>query len=228
MDSTGVPSSARWPFAALLRHELGRACGARHAVALIAISLMGVVLAFWMPGFPDSVYRFFQRIFQLDGWPEIVVANDLAGLFFFIYWVGVFDILAIYVVPLEERYLDLYLSKPLRRRAYMLARIVPVMLLVVGLGIVSATVHWLALRAAGLDYSLGVYLAAATAVIAWTVCLVAIANIAILFVPDTYAALLAAFIPIAASILPGLIYMYRPDLFETAPLLRAIAVFPTP
>ena len=78
---------------------------------------MGVVLAFWLPGFPESVHRFFQRIFQLNEWPEIVVANDLAGLFFFTYWVAVFDVLAVYIVPLEERYLDLYLSKPLRRRA---------------------------------------------------------------------------------------------------------------
>jgi hypothetical protein len=226
LGPTGVPSSARSPFAALLRRELGRAFRARHAVALIAISLMGVVLAFWLPGFPESIHRFFQRIFQLHGWPEIVVANDLAGLFFFTYWVGVFDILAIYIVPLEERYLDLYLSKPLRRRAYMLARIAPVMLVIVGLAIVSAMVHFLALRAAGLDYPLRVYLGAAAAVIAWTLCLVAIVNVAILFVRDTYAALLVAFIPMAASILPGLIYMYRPDVFEDAPLLRAIAVFP--
>jgi hypothetical protein len=227
MDSASVPLSARSPFAAVLRHDLGRAFRARHAVAVIAISLMGVVLAFWLPGFPDSVQRFFQRIFQLNGWPEIIVANDLAGLFFFSYWVGVFDILAIYIVPLEERYLDLYLSKALRPRAYMLARIAPIMLLVAGLSLVSAMVHWLALRAAGFDYSLPVYVGAATAVIAWTLLLVAIVNLVILFVRDAYSALLVAFIPMAISILPGLIYMYRPDVFEHTPLLRAIAVFPS-
>jgi hypothetical protein len=226
MGSASVPCSARSPFAALLRHELGHAFRARHAVALVAISLMGLVLAFWLPGFPESVYRFFQRIFQLNGWAEIVVANDLVGLFFFIYWIGVFDILGIYIVPLEERYLEVYLSKPLRRRGYMLARVAPVMLIVGGLGIVSAMVHWLTLVAAGLDYSLRVYLGAATAVIAWTLALIAVVNIAILFVRDTNAALLVAFIPMAASILPGLIYMYRPDVFEDAPLLRAVAVFP--
>jgi hypothetical protein len=226
MGSVGVPSSTRVPFKALLRLEFSHALRARHVVALVAISLMGIVLAFWLPGFPESIYRFFQRIFQLHGWPEIVVANDLAGLFFFVYWVGVFDILAIYVAPLEERRLDLYLSKPLTRRAYMLARVVPVMLVVVGLGIVSAMAHWLALVVAGLEYPLRVYLGAATAVLAWTLCLVAIVNVAILFVRDTYSALLVAFIPMAASILPGLIYMYRPDVFEGAPLLRAIVVFP--
>ena len=55
-----------------------------------------------------------------------MVANDLAGLFFFVYWIGVFDVLAVYVVPLEQRQLDLFLSKPLTRRQYLLARLAPV------------------------------------------------------------------------------------------------------
>jgi hypothetical protein len=38
--------------------------------------------------------------------------------------------------------------------------------------------------------------------------------------------MLVAFIPMAVSILPGVIYMYRPDVFEHTPVLRAIAVFP--
>jgi hypothetical protein len=221
-----VSASAQPPFKTLLRLEFSRALAARHAVALVAVSLMGVVLAFWMPGFPESMHRFFQRIFQLQGWPEIVVANDLAGLFFFVYWIGVFDILAIYVAPLEERHLDLYLSKPLTRRQYMLARVIPVMLVVGGLGILSATLHWFALVAAGLGYPAHVYVGAAAAVIAWTLCLVAVVNLAILAVRETYTALLIAFIPMAASIVPGLIYIYRPDVFEDAPLLRAIVVFP--
>ncbi len=78
---------------------------------------MGVLLAFWLPLFPGSVFRFFQRVFGLLGWPEVVFASDLTGLFFFLYWVGVFDVLRAYVAPAEERYLDILLSKPLSRRA---------------------------------------------------------------------------------------------------------------
>ena len=84
------------PFVALLRIELGHAFGPRHAVAFAAMALMGCVLAFWLPTFPASIYRFFQRVFDLPGWAEIVVANDLAGLSFFAYWIAVFDVLAIY------------------------------------------------------------------------------------------------------------------------------------
>ncbi|MGE0752428.1 hypothetical protein [Pseudorhodoplanes sp.] len=219
-----IPSST--PLKTLLRLETSRILTARHALALIATSLMGVALAFWLPQFPESVHRFFERIFQLPDWPEIVVANDLTGLFFFVYWVGSFDILAIYVVPLEERYLDLYLSKPLSRRDYMLARIIPIVIIVLGLGVLSAIAHWLALIAAGLKFPLLVYFGAAAAVLGWTVCLLAIVNLAILAVRDTYSALVVAFIPLLASILPGVIYMYRPDVFEGAPMLRATAVFP--
>ena len=169
---------------------------------------------------------FFKRVFQLPGWPAIVAANNLTGIMFFVYWIGVFDVLAIYVVPLEERHLDLYLSKPLTRRQYMLARLVPTMLVLTALGAISALVHWFALVAAGLDYPWPPYLGASAAVVAWTVCLLGVVNLLVLFARDTYSAVLIAFIPISIAILPGSIYMYRPDLFDGAPLLRAILVFP--
>jgi hypothetical protein len=187
---------------------------------------MGVLLAFWLPTFPESVHRFFQRIFQLPNWSAIVFANDLTGILFFVYWIGVFDVLAIYIVPLEERHLDLYLSKPLTRRQYMLARLIPIMLVLTAIGAISALVHGLALAAAGLAYDWQSYLGASAAGVAWTVCLVGIANLAIFSARETYTPALIAFVPIAVAILPGSIYMYRPDLFDDAPLLRAILVFP--
>jgi hypothetical protein len=213
-------------FAALLRLELRHAFRRRHTIALALIAFMGVVLASWMPGSPESVYLFFQRIFQLRNWPEIVVANDLTGIMFFVYWIGVFDVVAIYVVPLEEKHLDLYLSKPLSRRQYMLARLIPVMLVLTALGAVSAAVHWLALVGTGLAYPWRPYVGASAVVVAWTVCLVGIVNLAILSTRETYTAALIAFIPISMAILPGSMYMYRPDLFEGAPFVRNILVFP--
>ncbi len=108
----------------------------------------------------------------------------------------------------------------------MLARVIPIVLMLTVLGASSALVHWLALVAAGLDYPWPPYLGASAVVVAWTVCLVAIANLAILSARDTYGAALIAFIPIAVAILLGSIYMYRPDLFEDVPLLRTNVVFP--
>jgi hypothetical protein len=188
---------------------------------------MGMLLAFCLPTFPENVQLFYQRIFQLPNWPAIVFANDLAGTMFFVYWIGVFDVLTIYIVPLEEGYLDLYLSKPLTRRQYMFARVIPIMLILTVLGAISVLVHGLALVAAGLHYPWLPYLGASAVVVAWTVCLVGIVNLAILSARETYTAALIAFLPIAIAILPSSIYMYRPDLFEGAPLFRAIFVFPT-
>ena len=215
------PGSGRSPFVGLLRAELGRAFGPRHAVTLAGVMFMGCVLAFWLPTFPASIYRFFQRVFNLPGWSEIVVANDLAGLLFFAYWIAVFDVLTIYVVPLEERHLDVFLSKPLSRRAYMLARLVPILLTIVGIYTLCAIACWLALRMAGLTYAPGAFIGAAAAVLAWTLLLVSIVS-----ARETYLALLIAFIPITVSILPGMIYMYRPDVFAEVPLVRSIVVFP--
>jgi hypothetical protein len=48
----------------------------------------------------------------------------------------------------------------------------------------------------------------------------------ILSARETYVALLIAFVLITISILPSMIYMYRPDVFTDAPLLRAVFVFP--
>jgi hypothetical protein len=224
---TSEPARGTSPFTALLRAEFGRAFGPRHAVAIAGMVLMGCVLAFWLPTFPASIYRFFQRVFDFPGWAEIVVANDLAGLFFFAYWIAVFDVLAIYIVPLEERQLDVFLSKPLTRRAYMLARLVPILLAVVGIYTLCAVAQWLALWMAGLAYAPSAFIGAAVAMLAWTLLLVSIVNFAILGARDTYLALLIAFIPITISILPSMIYMYRPDVFAEAPLVRDVVVFPT-
>lgn len=210
----------------MLRAELVRAFGWRHVVVIACMALMGVVLAIWLPTFPESVSRFFQRVFQLPAWPEIAVANDMTGLFFFVYWIGVFDVLAIYVQPLEERRLDLVLSKPLTRAQYLSAKLVPILLVVVALFLIGALAHWLALQAAGLAYPLRALAGANFALLGWTILLVCIVNLIVLSVRDTYTALLAAFVPMLVTILPGTIYMYRPDIFETSPGVRDVVVFP--
>ena len=120
VTDTSQPGGVTSPFVVLLRIELGRAFGPRHAVALAGMVLMGYVLAFWLPTFPTSIYRFFQRVFNLPGWSEIVVANDLAGLFFFAYWIAVFDVLTIYIVPAggaASRRLSLETADPTRLHA---------------------------------------------------------------------------------------------------------------
>ena len=80
--------------------------------------------------------------------------------------------------------------------------------------------------AAGLAYDPLAYAGAAATVVTYVVVLVCLVNLAVLHARETYAALLIAFVPIAAAMLPGTFYMYRPDLFEHATLLRDVIVFP--
>jgi hypothetical protein len=218
--------SAATPFTWLLATELRQCFGRRHAVALVGLSLIGVLLPFWMPTLPEGIYRFFARVMSIEGWPAIIVANDLTGLFFVLYWVGVFDVLRIYIVPLEERYLDILLSKPLMRRSYIAARLLPILLTTIVMGIISSVVHWLALSATGLAYGPVAYAGAVSAVIGWTVCLVALLNMLVLSTRDTFSAVLIAFIPAMVSMLPGVIYMYRPDVLACVSTLRDFVVFP--
>ncbi|MTD93531.1 hypothetical protein GIW81_04185 [Hyphomicrobium sp. xq] len=195
-------------------------------VVIVCMALMGVVLAVWLPTLPESVFRFFQRVFLLPAWPEIAVANDMAGLFFFVYWIGVFDMLNIYVQPLEERRLDLVLSKPLTRGEYLWAKLVPILLVVVALFVIGALAHWLALQAASLAYPLAALAGANFALLGWTILLICLVNLIVLWTSDTYTALLIAFVPMLVTILPGTIYMYRPDIFEASSHVRDLVVFP--
>lgn len=219
-------SARETPFVVLLCSETRNAVGLRHAVAVAGLALMGILLAFWLPLWPESVFRFFVRVFHLPGWSEIVFANDVTGLFFFLYWVGIFDLLKVYVVPAEERYLDILMSKPLRLRTYLLAKLIPVLLTTAGIGVFGSMVNIAALAAAGLAYDFPAGAASSAVVIAWVILLVALVNLLILGARDSYTALLIAFVPQFLALFPGMLYLYRPDLFAEAPAVRDILVFP--
>jgi hypothetical protein len=218
-----VPRS-RWSLVPFLQGELVSAWRVRHLAAFLGLSLMSVALAFWLPTFPEGIFRFFVRVLHLRDWPEIVMVNEFAGLIFFLYWIGVADALAIWVVPREEAYLELLLAKPLTRRAYMLVRLAPILLTLLILGAVASAVHWVSMRAAALDYDPRIFAGVAAASVAWAVCLVALANLLIIGAGDSYAALLIAFVPSLAAFIPGMVYVYRPDVYT--PLVRDVLVFP--
>jgi hypothetical protein len=89
--------SAASPFRSVLRLELREEFGPRILATLFGVSLMGVLVALWLPHFPESVYQFFIRVFYLKNWSEIVLANNYCGLLVVIYWIGVFKLLRVYV-----------------------------------------------------------------------------------------------------------------------------------
>ena len=211
-------------FKTFLLAESLKAFRLRHVLSLIGLTLMGVILTFWLPAFPESVFRFFSRVLDLPSWPQIIIANFLAGLLFFIFWIGVADVIAIFVIPREQRYLDMLLAKPLKRREYILARLLPIMCVLLFIGVMASTVQWVAMSVSRFSYPADAYAGAAAVTIAWAVFLVVTANLLIMRSRDTFIALMLAFIPSIISIFPGMFYIYRPDIYSAA--ARNFLVFP--
>jgi hypothetical protein len=219
------PSTAS-PFRSVLRLELREAFGPCILATFLGVSLMGLLVALWLPRFPESVYQFFIWVFYLKNWSDIVLANNYCGLLVVIYWIGVFKPLRVYVVPKEERYLELLLSKPLSRRDYLFARLIPIVSSTLVIGSSAAIVHGLAAAALGLIVEPKSFASTAGVIVALSVCLILLVNLLILFTSDSYTALLVAFVPLMVTILPAMIFMYRPDVFEATPALRDLLVFP--
>jgi ABC-type transport system involved in multi-copper enzyme maturation permease subunit len=211
-------------FATFLLSESRKAFRLRHVLSLIGLTLMGVILTFWLPSFPESVFRFFSRVLDLPSWPQIIIANFLAGLLFVIFWIGVADVLAIFVIPREQRYLDMLLAKPLRRQEYMLARLLPIMCVLLFIGVIASMVQWASMSVSPFSYPPDAYAGAAAVTIAWAVFLVVTTNLLIMRSRDTFIALMLAFIPSMISIFPGTFYIYRPDIYSAA--ARNFLVFP--
>ena len=219
-----IAHGATGSFTTFLLSESLKAFRLRHVFSLIGLTLMGVILTFWLPSFPESVFRFFSRVLDLPSWPQIIIANFLAGLLFFIFWIGVADVLAIFVIPREQRYLDMLLAKPLKRREYMLARLLPIMCVLLFIGVIASIVQWTSMSVSPFSYPPDAYAGAAGVTIAWAVVLVVTANLLIMRSRDTFIALMLAFIPSMISIFPGMFYIYRPDIYSVA--ARNFLVFP--
>jgi ABC-type transport system involved in multi-copper enzyme maturation permease subunit len=214
------------PFRRLIAAEWSHAICQRHMAMFLLLAGMGVGVAGWMPLWPETVYRFFARIFHLSGWPEIVLINNFTGFVFCLYWLGIFDVLRIYVVPVEERYIDLLLSKPVKRREFMMAKALPSFLILFVMGTAAAAVHAGAMFFFGLPFDVPAYASAVAVILAFTICLVALANLLVLTARDTFSALVIAFILFMAVMLPGVVYIYRPDFYAFWPGLTDLIVFP--
>ena len=78
-----IAHDAPGSFKTFLLSESLKALRVRHVLSLMGLALMGVILTFWLPSFPESVFRFFSRVLDLPSWPQIIIANFLAGLLFF-------------------------------------------------------------------------------------------------------------------------------------------------
>jgi ABC-2 type transport system permease protein len=213
-------------FLALLRLEAGRWSGRRLLTVLALISAIGILDALWLPSFPESVFRFFHRVLHLSDWAEIVLANNLTGLAFLLAWIGAFEMLRILVVPREERFLDVLLSKPMPRRDYVSAMFLPALGRVAVLGAIASVVHRAAMEVVGLAYNLNAYIGAVAVATGWALLMAALIHLLVIHARDCGSAILTAAVPILISMFPSMTYIYRPDIFGEPSLFRDLLLFP--
>jgi hypothetical protein len=219
--------SAGLPFARLIRIEAKGAIRPMHVVMLALLALTGALVAWWLPMWPETIYLFFNRVLHINGWANVVLANNYVAFIFFLFWFGIFDVLRIYILPLESGYLDIWLSKPVRRGSYMLARIIPSFAVLLVAGVISAIVHAMAMIALGLTFDTAAYAGTIAAILGFVLLMLAVANILLLFARDSFAALVIGFAVFMGSFLPSIVYLYRPDAYGGASGLADILVFPT-
>jgi hypothetical protein len=87
-------------------------------------------------------------------------------------------------------------------------------------------VHAAAMIACNLALEPLTYAGTVAAIVAFTILLLAITNLLMLNVRDSFAALVVAFVPFMAAMLPGIVFMYRPDFFDLVPGLADYIAFP--
>jgi hypothetical protein len=107
------------------KHEVCSAVRLYHVIVLVSYMAGSVGLSFLFPSMPEAIYRFFKKVFAMNNWTEIILINDFTGIFFILFWIGVIDLLRVYVLPKEEGYLELLLSKPLSRGQYLFTNVLP-------------------------------------------------------------------------------------------------------
>jgi hypothetical protein len=209
-------------------HEVRAAFRLHHLVILAGYMAGSVGLSFLFPSMPEAIYRFFKKVFAMNNWTEIILINDFTGLFFILFWIGAIDLLRVYVLPREEGYLELLLSKPLGRPQYLFANVLPAFGVIAGMGIILSL--FLPIKIATINGTADLHLAgvfcAAIVTTALVLSLLALLNLVFLFARETYYALLLAFVVFTLAVLPGGVFMYRPDVFQDRALLRNLIIFP--
>ena len=184
---------------------------------------LGPFNALFLPLFPATVERFFEAIFQVEGWTQIVVLNDFMAIYTVIFWLGLFDVLRAVVVP--TGYLDVLLSKPLSRSRYLFAKLAPAFGSVALVGLVGGLAHGLSAAWVG-PLDAGAFAAGVAVTIGLAALCCAVVTVATLYLRETYHAIVIGFAIWMATLLPGSIYMYRPDVFTRYEGLHEAIVYP--
>jgi len=212
--------------ASLLRY---RSLEARHAlgwvplVSLLVGLTVVVLTAVLIPLLPAQVNAFMERAFLIRGLGAVILMNEYIGIYLLAYFAGAVGLMRALVEPRENRSLEMLLSKPISRRVFLEARVGPILLASVIVGIAMTLVTAAVVRpftGEGASVSVVGAIGAGLVLTALAVLLLALLVVPLLLVRDTFQGLLIAFGIWVMPMLPTAVLLYRPDLYEGRERLR--------
>jgi ABC-type Na+ efflux pump permease subunit len=212
----------------LLRYRL---LEARHCLGWIPLVslLTGVVLTVltvrFIPLLPPAVNAFMERAFLIQGLGAVILLNAYIGIYLMVFFCGATGLMRALVEPRETRSLEMLLGKPLSRRAFLGARVTPLLLVSAAVGVVMTLTLGLVVRPfTGPHASVSVLgtLGSGLALTALAVLLLAVLVLPLLRVRDALQGLLVASVLWMVPMLPTAVLLYRPDLYEGRERLREL------
>jgi hypothetical protein len=216
--------------APLRRYRLLEAHHALGWVPLLSL-LVGIAIvvftALLMPLFPVPVITFMERAFLIHGMGAVLLVNEYIGIYLMVFFGGVTGLMRVLVEPRENRSLEMLLSKPVSRRAFLMARVGPILLASTGVGVVLCLILGLVVRpftGEGSTVSVAGAIGAGLIFTALAVLLLCVLVVPLLLVRDAFQGLLIAFAMWILPMFPTAVLLYRPDLYEGRERLRDLIV----
>jgi len=211
---------------AYLAGELARGVGRRHLVVAPIAILGGILSAFLVPLLPEHALSALRRTLGFTSWDAVVQYTMYGMLFQSLFWVGVFDAAAAYATPFQQRRLQLYLSKPITRSAYLYAKAMSSFVALVAFGLVVAGCQFVAMRVLGVSVGLRAFAGGTTVVIAVALFLLALLGLLDLNVKRTCHAVLIGVGVWLGVMLPKLLLVGYLQLTRAGPAAAGASAFP--
>ncbi len=212
----------------LLRYRL---LEARHCLGWIPLVclLTGIVITVLtvalIPRLPPAVNAFMERAFLIQGLGAVILLNAYIGIYLLVFFCGATGLMRALVEPRETRSLEMLLGKPLSRRAFLGARVTPLLFASAAVGVVMSLTLGLAVRPfTGPHASVSVpgALGSGLALTALAVVLLAVLVLPLLRVRDSLQGLFVASVLWLVPVAPTAVLLYRPDLYEGRERLREL------
>jgi len=194
-----------------------------HLYAIAYTASLAVFTSLALPHMPSVIPRFFQRALQIGTWADIALFNLYAATYVITLLVGALDLLRVWILPVEEGYLSLYLSKPISPTEYLRARLGPILANGILIALASQAAVGLAVWHMIGPFDRAQFLWSSGLIVVLILFILCLYNYLFLFLRESYYAMVISLAVWTVTLGPGALYVYRPDIFS--PVARAF-VFP--